>query len=118
MKLINKQKSSKDDIEKNIKKLNQELEILDKNRLNFTPEDLNHRSNILNELDSLKDRLEAINNNHSEMDYYDRTGDIITDYYNKINETESNTVSKNILEYLGKKKTTKSNVSNNPTKII
>ena len=99
-----KEKESKDKIQKNIKKLNQELEILDKNRLNFTSEDLNHRSNILNELDILKDKIENINHNYNEMDYYDKTGDIITDYYNKINEKDNNTTSRNILEFLGKNK--------------
>ena len=115
--LFTKEKSSKYTIEKNIKKLNQELEILDKNRLNFTPEDLSHRSNILNELDSLKDKLESIENNHLEMDYYDKTGDIITDYYNKINEKESSTVSKNILEFLGRKKNNIKDKSNSKSKL-
>jgi hypothetical protein len=110
---LGKEKSSRTFIEKNIKKINQELEILDKNRLSFTPEDLHHRSNILNELDILKDKLKFIKNNHNEMDYYDRTGDIITDYYNKINEKDTNLASKNILEYLGKKKTNTNKLNSN-----
>ena len=65
-----------------VSKLDQELKLLDKNRNNFTPKDLERRAEILNLKDQYNEKLNNLKSCNDEMDYYDKAGDLITDYYN------------------------------------
>jgi predicted RNA-binding Zn-ribbon protein involved in translation (DUF1610 family) len=105
VKNFNTQKKSAKKIEKEITKLDQELKLLDKKRNNFTPSDLERRAEILNLKDQHIENLNSITNNYDEMDYYDKAGDIITDYYNfRDNKEKDIKQSKSILEYLNPNK--------------
>ena len=73
--------------------------------------DLNKRADLLNQKDILEQKKKNINNNFDEMEYYDKTGDLIIEYYElrdkkdtKVKET------RNILDFLGKNTT---NISEN-----
>lgn len=99
----NKKKSLgklKIELDKVIKK----LEEIDKS--NLVNIDLENRAKLLNKKDNLIDEIDFIKNNTAEMDYYDKAGDLITDYY-EIRDNVNNKLveSKSIIEYL------------NPTKI-
>ena len=105
VKNFNTQKKSAKKIEKELTKLDQELKLLDKKRNNFTPSDLERRAEILNLKDQHIENLNSITNNYDEMDYYDKAGDIITDYYNfRDNKEKDIKQSKSILEYLNPNK--------------
>lgn len=105
VKNFNTQKKSVTKIEKELSKLNQELKILDENRNNFTPKDLERRAEILNKKEQYEEKIQSIENNYDEMDYYDKAGDIITDYYNfRDNKEKEIKESKSILEYLNPNK--------------
>lgn len=91
--------------------LNQELEKiinditeLDKNREKFTMIELNRRAELLDKKDFIENRLNLINNNVVEMDYYDQTGDLIVNYYNSGDAENEQSESKSILAFLCKKK--------------
>jgi predicted RNA-binding Zn-ribbon protein involved in translation (DUF1610 family) len=111
VKKINNKKKSLNKIKNDLVKVDQELNILEKKRSNFSSNDLEHRADLLNLKDELNDKLESITNNFEEINYYDTAGDLISNYYEirdkKVNEI---TESKNILEYLNpNKKTDKKN---------
>lgn len=111
---FNKKKESLDSLKKTIEKHQMELELLDKDRENFTPEKLNHRSFLLDEIERINEEILLINNNTQEMNYYDKAGDVIANYY-KIRNTNIPKVSnsKNILEYLSKSKSNEPKDKNN-----
>ena len=105
VKKINTKKKSLSKIKNDLLKIEQELELLEEKRSSFTANDLEHRADLLNQKDELNDKLEEINNNNEELNYYDKAGDLISNYYEirdkKVNEI---TESKNILEYLNPNK--------------
>jgi hypothetical protein len=107
------------DIDKLLDDVDDKINQMDKNRDKFTIEDLSVRAKLLNERDELEKQKNNITNNFNEMDYYDKTGDIILQYYelrddnkNKIKET------KNIMEFLGKKKIDKPSGDNNRAELF
>ena len=61
-----------------------------------------------NKIQKLKNDIEIISENRQELDYYDKTGDIIFDYY-KLRDDKKNEFheTKNILDYFNKKKVKK-----------
>jgi hypothetical protein len=100
----------------NIDKINDELNMIN-NKINemenyrakFTLEELKIRAKLLNGKDELENKKKEIDENFNEMDYYDKTGDLIIQYYELRNENKSQIKeTKNILEYLGKNKIEKS----------
>lgn len=114
VKNFNTQKKSTSKIEKEISKLDHELKLLDKKRNNFTPSDLERRAEILNLKDQYIEKLNSITNNYDEMDYYDKAGDIITDYYNfRDNKEKDIKQSKSILEYLNPNKKNNNDIKKN-----
>lgn len=102
-----------------IDEIEQELDFLSKADTNFTDEELEFRAKILNELEELKEEVNSIQNNHSELDYYDKTGEIICDYY-KIRDEKVNEYSqtKNIIDYFNKKKSTENEDINSRTNLF
>jgi hypothetical protein len=107
-------KNNLEEIDNELQILNDKILNLDKVRDKFTLDELKLRSNLLNSKDDLENIKKNINDNFNEMDYYDKTGDLIIQYYelrdenqNKIKET------KNIMEFLGKNKKDKNNIDIN-----
>ncbi len=90
-------------------KLNNELIEIDKNRSNFNYDIIKKRAELLNKKTEIE--IERNNNldNFSEMEYYDKTGDLIIQYYELRDNNNEIKESKNILEFLGKKPEIKNN---------
>jgi hypothetical protein len=84
--------------------INIQIFELDKNREKFTMSELNKRAELLDKKDEIENRMNLINNNIVEMDYYDQTGDLIVNYYNSTDNENDQTESKSILAFLCKKK--------------
>jgi hypothetical protein len=99
------EKNKENNIDIELENINENLNELNKNSDNFTIEDLRIRANLLNKKEEFELKKKNINNNFDEMDYYDKTGDLIIEYYKLRDMKETNiNESKNILEYLGKNK--------------
>ena len=74
-------------------------------RTKFTLDELKIRAKLLNEKEELENKKKEINENFNEMNYYDKIGDIIIQYYELRNETKTHIKeTKNIMEFLGNKK--------------
>lgn len=88
-----------------IEKLENELEFINSDKLTFSDVELEKKADILNKIDILKDEISSIQNNELELDYYDKTGEIICSYY-KVRDEKKNEYSetRNILDYFNKKK--------------
>jgi len=94
-------KNKDESIEQELVELNNELFNIEKNRSNFNYDIIKKRADLLDKKNNLEDEKKKIETCFEEMDYYDKTGDLIIQYYelkdnNEIKET------KNILEFLGK----------------
>jgi hypothetical protein len=87
-----------------LEKISNQISELDKNREKFTMIELNKRAELLDKKDDIENRMNLINNNIVEMDYYDQTGDLIVNYYNANDNENEQTESKSILAFLCKKK--------------
>ena len=81
-----------------------ELNNLDINRDSLLNEDLLKRVTLLNKKEDLENQVIEFENNYNEMDYYDRTGDLILEYYDSKDLQEKKKESRNILDFLGNKK--------------
>jgi len=66
--------------------------------------DIEKRAKLLNLKDKYTQEIINIENNESEINYYDLTGDLLNDYYDLRKNTENNNTSKNILEFLNSDK--------------
>jgi hypothetical protein len=85
--------------------INIKLTEMETYREKFTLEDLKNRAKLLNQKDQLNNMNIELIENFNEMDYYDKTGDLIIQYY-ELRDDNKNQVkeSRNIMEFLGKKK--------------
>jgi len=101
-------KSKIETYNEDIEIINDKLLQMDKYRYKFTIDDLNERAQLLNKKDELDNIKKNLTENFNEMDYYDKTGDLIIQYY-ELRDENKNIIkeSKNIMEYLGKKKVDK-----------
>lgn len=103
VKYFSEQKNDRQSLLNKIKQLDNEIQTLDERRESFNQDDIKNRSILLDRKDELEQQYNDIN--YEEMDYYDITGDLITDYYemrdNKDNQVKE---TKNILEFLSIKK--------------
>ena len=112
VKMFKNKKKSLTKIEKELSKINKDLNLMEEKKNNTENIDIAKRAELLNKKDQLEEEIEYIKNNQYEMDYYDKAGDLINDYYElrdtKVNELKQ---SKSILEYLNpnKKKEEKKN---------
>lgn len=106
--LFKEQKDSLPDKIKQIKKLEQDLELISGDKSIYTEKDLEIKANTLNKIDRLNQEISCIQENQKELDYYDKTGEIICSYY-KLRDEKKNEYSetKNIIDYFNKKKTKK-----------
>lgn len=99
VKQIETKKKSTDKIIHSLNKINDELNKIDKMREESIIFDLEKRADLLNQKKKLEEELEYMNYNVDEINYYDLTGDLLTEYYT-IRDTKQTTEIKNILEYL------------------
>jgi hypothetical protein len=98
------EKDNINQLEASLENINNEIINLDKIREKFTNSDLKKRADLLDKQYDIENKIFLLKNNIKEMDYYDKTGDLLFSYYNiKDNENEK-TESKNILSFLCKKK--------------
>jgi hypothetical protein len=95
-----------------------ELDNLNINRDNLSNEDLIKRVDLLNKKEDLENQIIEFENNYNEMDYYDRTGDLILEYYDSRDLLEKKKESRNILDFLGNKKIELSEKENNRAEIF
>ena len=102
-----------------IEKLKIELELISRNKVKFTDEELQLKADILNKIQILEDEIERISDNVQELNYYDKTGDIIFDYYKLRDENKNEYCeTKNILDYFSKKKVKKEKTKDSRTKLF
>ncbi len=100
---------SQDDIlhkkKKRFKKLNSELESLDKVDLkDLTPEINLRKVNIRSEIEELEAEINTLENRFDELDYYDNTAEILLEYYspNVVQQQQQNSIT-NINDIFKKK---------------
>jgi hypothetical protein len=92
-------KKSLDKINQHLIKVNEDLFKIDKQRETNGIFDLEKRADLLNQKKKLEEDISNMNNNMDEINYYDLTGDLLSEYYT-IRETKQTAEIKNILEYL------------------
>ena len=91
-------------LENKLNEINNEIDKIDKNCEKFTNIKQENRATLLDLKDDIERKIHLLKNNISEMDYYDKTGDILINYYNIKNVEDDSKDSKNILTFLCKKK--------------
>ena len=99
IKQIETKKLSIDMIQLKLNKINTELCRIELGRINNIIFDLEKRADLLNAKYKLIEDINTINNNSEEINYYDLTGDLLTEYYESRDNKETIEI-KNILEYL------------------
>jgi hypothetical protein len=105
VKYFSQQKNDKEDIISQLNTINIEISTLDERRDQFNLDDIKHRSFLLDKKDILETLHKNISNNYDEMDYYDNTGDLITNYYEMRDNKEIQIKeSKDIIDFLCNKK--------------
>ena len=98
-------KNKINNFEEEIELVNYKLSEMETYREKFTYNDLKERAILLNKKDELTNTNIDLLENFNEMDYYDKTGDLIIQYYELRDDNKSNVKeSRNIMEYLGGKK--------------
>lgn len=102
-----------------IEKLKLELNLMSMDKMKYTDEELNVKANILNQIEQLNNEISRIEKNQDELDYYDKTGEIIFNYY-KLRDEKNNEFheTKNILEYFSKKKIKGDDTNNSRTNLF
>ncbi len=100
---IDNKKKSIDKLNQSLIKINEDLFKIDKQREQNGVFDLEKRADLLNQKKKLEEEISYMNNNMDEINYYDLTGDLLTEYYT-IRDTKQTTEIKNILEYLNSNK--------------
>ncbi len=115
VKQFSKQKQEKDELQNKIETIINAIKTLDDRRDSFSQSDIRTRADLLNQKDELEFQIKTINSGYDEMDYYDKAGDLISDYYEMRDNLEVKTKeTKNILEFLCKKE--KQPITNTDTK--
>jgi hypothetical protein len=99
IKQIECKKKSIDKLSASLNKINDELIKIDKNRELNAVFDMEKRAELLNQKKNLEEEIEQMNSNMEEINHYDLTGDLLTEYYS-IRDAKQTTEIKNILEYL------------------
>jgi len=108
IKNIEQQKLSLSKVKLNFEKITKELEKIDYLRKKNLSFDLEKRAQLLDSKIKYENQIIEIENNETEINYYDLTGDLINEYYElRKSSNQTNNESKNILEYLNLNKHTK-----------
>ena len=93
-----------ENLEKELENINTNIVNLDKYREKFTLVEQQKRADLLDKKYEIDNKLFLLKNNINEMDYYDKTGDLLISYYDTKDTSEQVIESKNILTFLCKKK--------------
>lgn len=105
VKQFSDKKSELNQINEDLETIKNQMNELDKKRETFSQEDIKTRAKLLSKYDLLNNKLEEIEYNYAEMEYYDKAGDLITDYYEMRDvREEPEKQTKNILDFLSLKK--------------
>tara|TARA_E500000178_G_scaffold250079_1_gene246701 strand:+ start:1303 stop:2442 length:1140 start_codon:yes stop_codon:yes gene_type:complete len=120
-KMFHNQKINIDDKSEKIKLLNEQLFEINKlketNQL--TEKDIEIKANILNEIESLETDIKCVESGKEEINYYDKIGEIICDYYELRDENKNEfQESKNIIDWLSKKKNKNEEENNSRSKLL
>jgi hypothetical protein len=99
IKQIESKKGSIDKIQQQLIKINDEIYRIDSLRDTNHIIDLEKRCQLLNSKNLLEIEIDSIKNNMDEINYYDLTGDLLSEYY-EIRDIKPIVEIKNILEYL------------------
>jgi hypothetical protein len=119
IKTFQNERNNLDNINQEINNIDKKINDMDNYRTKFTLDELKIRAKLLNEKEELENRRNEVNQNFNEMDYYDKTGDLIIQYYELINETKPQIKeTKNILEFLGRDKKEKPEDDMNRAKLF
>jgi predicted RNA-binding Zn-ribbon protein involved in translation (DUF1610 family) len=102
--------------EKKIKELKEEIETINKNTSIFSANDLEKKANILDNIRDLENEIEIIKN--KTLNYYDKTGDILSDYYKIRDDTKKYSESRNIKDLFRKKKNIENTQENSKAKLF
>ena len=111
IKQIDTKKLSITKLTNSLNKINEDLFKIDKLRDTTVFFDMDKRAELLNSKKKLEDELDSINNNMDEINYFDMTGDLLTEYY-MMRDVKPTSEIKNILEYLKPDSTLKKTTSN------
>ena len=121
IKNFQEKKNKEEDIVNEINQINIDMVEIEKKKDYFNNDNINLRADLLNRKIELENDIKNINNCFDEMDYYDKTGDLIIEYYQLRDNTSEIKETKNILEFLGKKKQDQpknSNTNSNKSEIF
>jgi len=99
IKQMDNKKQSLDNLNEKLNHINDELYRIDKIRETNFIFDMEKRAELLCEKKKIEDEIEDLQHNMDEINYYDLTGDLLTEYYT-IRETKQPTQIRNILELL------------------
>jgi hypothetical protein len=105
-------KNNLDTLSTELNLINRDIIELDKIREKFTLYEQKKRADLLDKKDELEKKIYLLKNNISEMDYYDKTGDLLITYYDVNYTNEQSVESKNILTFLCKKRIPDKNTDN------
>jgi len=102
-----------------IEKLKIELDLLNLKKGQNIDIFYERKASILDKIEELEEEIYNINDNIQELDYYDKTGYIIFDYY-KLRDDNKNQFyeTKNILDYFSKKKVIKEDDTESRTRLF
>ena len=119
--MFHNQKINIDDKSEKIKLLNEQLYEINKLKENnqLTEKDIETKANILNEIESLETDIKSVESGKEEINYYDKIGEIICDYYELRDENKNEfQESKNIIDWLSKKKNKNEEENNSRSKLL
>jgi len=98
------EKQNLQNLEENLLNIQNEISELDKVREKFTNIEQKKRAELLDKQDDILSKIGLLKTNYQEMDYYDKTGELLMSYYNLKDNEDEKAESKNILSFLCKKK--------------
>ena len=103
IKKINDDKDNLQQYKKQLDNINLELNILEEKRDNNEIINLENRANLLNQKEYFENKINNINKNNKEINYYDLTGDLLNKYYTLREEDNKGKTSIDIISILNSK---------------
>ena len=117
VKIFNNKKKEKANLLDEINEITEKIKLLDLNADKFNNLDIDTKALLLDKKEKIEHKLNKIENNFEEMDYYDNAGDLISNYYEmRDNEYNEPKETKNIMEFLCKKDQQVNTINNIPSK--
>ena len=108
--------------EKKLKECKLELQRIEddkKNKNVISDSDIEKKADLLNEIDNINTEIEDLNSNKDEINYYDKIGEIVCDYYQLRDDNKNEfQESRNILDWLGKKNVKTNEDNNSRSKLL